>query len=78
MCIAVPMEVITLLGAGTAQVALSGNLLTVDISLVDVQPGDFVLVHAGCALQVVQADTAREIQELLAELEELATHDADS
>lgn len=73
MCIAVPMQVVELDSAGqTARVELSGNRLTVDVSLVNPGVGDYVLVHAGCALQVVAKDAAREILDLFSDLEELA------
>lgn len=73
MCIAVPMEVVRLHPeSGTATVALHGNRLRVDVSLVDARPGDRVLVHAGCALEIVSRELADEILEIFAELRELA------
>lgn len=75
MCIAIPMQVEQiLLEDNVAIVCLSGNKLTVDISLVSPEVGDFVLVHAGCALEIVTKKTAQEILDLFAELEELATN----
>jgi len=53
---------------------LAGNRLSVDVSLVDAKPGDQVLVHAGCALQVLRETEAAEILKLLDELESVA-HD---
>ena len=43
---------------GRAEVLCRGRQETVDASLVDVAPGDLVLVHAGVALSVVELPTA--------------------
>jgi hydrogenase expression/formation protein HypC len=59
-------------GGATAEVVLSGNVLRVDVGLVDAKIGDFVLVHAGCALEVLSKSQAEEILDLFGELEELA------
>ena len=73
MCIAIPMEIISIdYDKSTAQVALSGNSLNVDTSLVDVAVGDYVLVHTGCAIERLTKPAALEILELFDELEELA------
>lgn len=73
MCIAVPMRVEELAPDNeTATVSLAGNRLTVNVGLVGPRVGDYVLVHAGCALEIVAKDAAREILDLFAELEELA------
>lgn len=78
MCVAVPMRVEEIDPSGdTATVSLSGSRFVVDVSLVRAEVGDFVLVHAGCALQKVAKDTAREILDLFAELEELAADGRD-
>ena len=51
MCLAVPAEVVSLTGA-TAMVSVDGALREVDLSLVEnVAVGDYVLVHAGFALE---------------------------
>lgn len=74
MCVAVPMRVEELLPGGeSAAVSLAGNRLVVDVSLVRPAVGDFVLVHAGCALERVSKDAAQEILDLFAELEALAS-----
>ena len=43
--------------------------MNVNVGLVDPQPGQYVLVHAGCAIEVMEKDKAEEIIELFAELE---------
>ena len=75
MCIAVPMQVVSVDGEN-AKVSLAGNLLDVNISLVDAKAGDYVLVHAGCAIEIVDTDTAKEILEIFDELEEIAADES--
>ncbi len=68
MCLAVPGEVVAI-ADGKAQVSFSGVLRSVDLSLVEgVRVGDYVLVHAGCAIQIVAADEARETIQLFGEV----------
>ena len=71
MCIAVPGRVVSIEGA-IAQVDFSGNLVKVNIGVVEPKPGDYVLVHAGCAIEVMSSDRALEIINLFDELEEAA------
>ncbi len=68
MCLAVPGRV-TEIKDGKAKVDFCGNIVPVDVSLVDAKPGSYVLVHAGYALEVMQEDSAKELTELLGELE---------
>ena len=49
----------------------NGNIVNVNTGLVEPQVGQYVLVHAGCAIEVMEQDKANEIIELFAELEEL-------
>lgn len=71
MCIAIPGKVLATDGT-TAQVDFRGNTVNVNVGLVDPQPGQYVLVHAGCAIEVMEKDKAEELTELFIELEELA------
>lgn len=71
MCIAIPGKVLATDGT-TAQVDFRGNMVNVNVGLVDPQPGQYVLVHAGCAIEVMEKDKAEELAELFMELEELA------
>ena len=68
MCVAIPGKVLSVEGT-MAQVDFKGNTVTVNVGLVDPQPGQYVLVHAGCAIEVMEKDKAEEIIELFAELE---------
>ena len=42
----------------------SGNRVTARTGLVDVAPGDKVLVHAGCVLQKMREEEAEEMKKL--------------
>ncbi len=60
MCLAVPMEIIKILDFETGQVDINGVQTPVNLSLVDNPvPGDFVIVHAGFAIEkldIVEAE----------------------
>jgi hydrogenase expression/formation protein HypC len=52
MCLAVPCKVIAICG-NIAEIEYGKNLMSVDITLVpDVKIGDYVIVHAGMAIQM--------------------------
>ena len=70
MCIAIPGRV-TEVSGDTASVDFNGNLVNVNIGLVDARPGQYVLVHAGCAIEVMEKDKAQEIIDLFADIDEL-------
>ena len=64
MCLAIPGKVINL-AKSKAQVDFGeGVLREVDVTLVDVRVGDYVLVHAGYAIQVLDEKEARETLDL--------------
>ena len=69
MCIAVPGKIVAING-NFAQVDFTGNMVKVNIGLVEPNVGDYVLVHAGCAIEVMSKDNAQELIELFAEIEE--------
>jgi hydrogenase expression/formation protein HypC len=64
MCVALPGKVIEI-KEKDAVVDFNGNQVTARLGLVDVQPGDYVLVHAGCILQKVSTDEAESLNELM-------------
>lgn len=68
MCLAVPGEVIKI-SDNIAEVSFSGVIRQADLRLLSgVKVGDFVLVHAGCAIQVIPPDEAMETIKLFAEV----------
>ena len=70
MCIAIPGRVMEL-SDGKAKVDFNGNTVDVNTGLVEPKVGQYVLVHAGCAIEVMEQDKAQEFIELFTELEEL-------
>lgn len=67
MCVALPGTVIEV-RERSAVVDFSGNRIDARSGLVEVAPGDRVLVHAGCILQKVSQSEAEEIEQIFAEL----------
>ncbi len=60
MCLAVPAKVIAIEGA-FAKVDVEGNVREAGIRLVpEVKVGDYVLVHAGFAVEIVDPQAAEE------------------
>ncbi|MCI1956043.1 MAG: HypC/HybG/HupF family hydrogenase formation chaperone [Oscillospiraceae bacterium] len=70
MCVALPGKVLKIDGR-RATVDFSGNTVEADAGLVPVKPGDNVLVHAGCILQVLSQNENDSLRSLFRELEEL-------
>ncbi len=68
MCLAVPMKIVELDGQN-AVVESDGVRRTANVSFVqEPAPGDYVLVHAGFAIQKWSDEDVREYNELIAEL----------
>jgi hydrogenase expression/formation protein HypC len=63
MCVAVPGKVIEING-NFAKINIMNNITEANIKLVDVKLGDYVLVHAGCVLEVMKKDAAEELLEI--------------
>lgn len=68
MCVALPGVVIEIDG-DIAKVDFKGNTIKVNLGLVDARVGDFVLVHAGCAIEVMKKDSAEELLDIFDQLE---------
>ena len=67
MCLAVPAEIKSIEGFN-AIVDYGGVSRTANISLVDAKVGDFVIVHAGYAIQVLDREEAEKTLELFRQL----------
>jgi hydrogenase expression/formation protein HypC len=67
MCVAAAGMVVSLDG-DWAKVDVLGNLIRVHIGFVQPKVGDWVLVHAGYAMQLITPEAAREIASLHEEI----------
>lgn len=69
MCVAYPGRVLEV-NNNRAKVDFSGSIMDVNVSVVDVKPDDYVLVHAGMAIQKVATAEAESWIDLFKEIEE--------
>ena len=71
MCLAVPLEIERINDNSTAMVKQGGSFLEVDVSLLDnAAVGDFVIVHAGYAIEILDFDEAEARLEMFDKLKE--------
>ena len=68
MCVAYPGRVVSISGSH-GMVDFSGTEVSVNLGLVPAKVGDFVLVHAGMAIQIVERDEAKDWISLFRDLE---------
>ena len=72
MCLAIPAKVVRLTGDGLAEVDIMGVTREASLDLVPgAGVGDYVLVHAGFAIEVVEPQFAEETLELVRSFPEL-------
>ena len=70
MCLAIPVRVVERLAGDDALVDVCGVRKTISLALVDdVQPGDYVILHVGYAIQKLDTEEAARTLALFAELE---------
>lgn len=62
MCLAVPMKVVEL-NDNTAKVEVGGTQRTIGLDIIDPKPiiGEYVIVHAGFAINVIDEEEAQVI-----------------
>jgi hydrogenase expression/formation protein HypC len=78
MCLGVPGEVVEFmedspLGMTMARVSFGGIIKEICLAYVpEVEVGDYVIVHAGFALNVIDEEEAMEVFAMLKEMQELA------
>ncbi|MDR0852415.1 MAG: HypC/HybG/HupF family hydrogenase formation chaperone [Clostridiales Family XIII bacterium] len=70
MCVAYPGKVLSI-EEHKAKVDFNGNIVDVNIGLVDAKVNDYVLVHAGMAIESMTREKADEILEIFADLNAL-------
>jgi hydrogenase expression/formation protein HypC len=68
MCVAFPGKVVEI-GDGVAKVDFNGSLVDIRVGLVDVSLGQYVLAHAGCAIEAMSEEKAMEILEIFKDVE---------
>ncbi|MGB9960492.1 MAG: HypC/HybG/HupF family hydrogenase formation chaperone [Candidatus Bathyarchaeales archaeon] len=68
MCLAIPAKVVSTAGDKAKVDFGEGVLREVDITLVNVKVGEYVLVHAGYAIQVLSEEEAEETLHLWNEI----------
>jgi len=68
MCLAIPAKVMDIKGDDASVDFGEGVLRDVDVTLVDVEIGEYVLVHAGYAIQVLSEEEAQETLRLWNEI----------
>jgi hydrogenase expression/formation protein HypC len=68
MCLAIPAKVISLEGDKAKVDFGNGVLREVNVALVNAKVGDYVLVHAGYAIQVLSEEEAKETLQLWNEI----------
>jgi hydrogenase expression/formation protein HypC len=68
MCLSVPALIVAIDGQ-MADVSIGGALFKAGLHMVDtVKPGDYILLHAGFAIQKISEEEAAETLKLLNEL----------
>jgi len=65
MCIATSGKICEI-DKNTARVDVLGNMLNVDTRLIKPNIGDYVLIHAGCAIEVINKKQSDELNEIYA------------
>lgn len=76
MCLAVPMELVEITGEGTGRVDAGG--VKTDVSLVMIPHaalGDWLIIHAGFGIEVLDREEARIRLDLFRELAEAAAQE---
>jgi len=69
MCLAVPAKIVRLEESGQGTASYMGSEVKVNLSLVpQARRGDWVIIHAGFAISVMDAKEARETLRLFKEL----------
>ena len=68
MCLSIPVKVLSIDGE-TAEVSAGGSLFKASLQMVeDIKPGDYILLHAGFAIQKLSENEAKETLRLFEEM----------
>jgi hydrogenase expression/formation protein HypC len=72
MCLAVPAKIVSLEDSGQGVASYMGSEVRANFTLVpQAKPGDWVILHAGFAISVVDDEEAKETLRLFKEMAEL-------
>ncbi|NLW90346.1 MAG: HypC/HybG/HupF family hydrogenase formation chaperone [Syntrophomonadaceae bacterium] len=71
MCLGVPGKILEVKENSIAVVDVDGNQMEISIRLTpEVEPNQYVLIHAGFAMEIMDEEVAHETMRLIKELEE--------
>jgi hydrogenase expression/formation protein HypC len=71
MCLSIPAKVVDIKGS-MAEVSIGGTTFFAGLQLVEnIKVGDYILLHAGFAIQKISTEEAEETFALLREMDEL-------
>ncbi len=72
MCLGIPVKVIEIKKDGMAMAEIAGVRREIGIQLVpDVKVGDYVILHAGFAIQILDEKEAQETLDLLRQISQV-------
>ena len=72
MCLAIPMKITEIKDDGMATVTVMGTVRDIALDLTpQAQVGDYVLVHAGFAIEIVDQQYAEETLELIKDMADM-------
>lgn len=69
MCLAAPAKIIKIIDKDSALVDIRGVTQKTNISLVDIDIGDWVLIHAGIAINIIDEELAADALKIIDELD---------
>lgn len=71
MCIAIPVKILKILDHYATASFGVGKTAIVDISLLEVKVGDYVIVNNGYGIRIVEEEEAKETLEIWEQMQEL-------
>ncbi len=72
MCLSVPAKILAISG-NTAEVSVGGTVFSAGLQMIeDARVGDYVLLHAGFAIQKISLYEAQETLRILKEIDDIA------
>ena len=69
MCLAAPARIVEIIDKDNAIVDIRSIQQKINISLIDARIGDWVLIHAGIAINMIDEDMAKEALKIIDELD---------